>query len=240
MGMFHQNRYKVNDHFVDSRRNSKQGRAIILVHGIGASGNYFMPLAELLARNYDVHVLDMPGYGKTPKPPRPLTLIQQADILAGYIKKLGLPHAVIVGQSMGCQTGALFAARHGKLCEKLILIGPTVNKWERQRSIQALRLLRVSFAEPLKANLIVLRDYFRMGVRPYWITSRYMISDRIEETIKQVHVPICIIRGTKDRIAPKKWVEHLAEIANESEVHHIERHTHNVHFSNAKVVSAIC
>jgi pimeloyl-ACP methyl ester carboxylesterase len=240
--MFHRVRYKIDSYCIDARQTAgpKKAKTVILIHGIGVSGNYFMPFACVLSRFYNVHVLDMPGYGKTPKPSHPLAPYEQADVLAGYIHKAGLANAIIVGQSMGCQTAAQFALRHPLYCEKLLLIGPTVNKWERRLFMQAFRLFIDTFREPLKMNLVIVRDYFQMGITSYLITSRYMITDHIEETLGQVTMPVCIVRGGKDGIAPKRWVNYLGKITKNAEVHHVSGGPHNVQFSDPKGLFAVC
>jgi pimeloyl-ACP methyl ester carboxylesterase len=238
--MFHTKRHEIGSCFIDVRRSPGKGEAIILIHGIGVSGNYFMPFAKLLARDYDVHVLDMPGYGKTPTPPHPLAPFEQADVAAKYIQKMGLGATIIVGQSMGCQTAAQLARRHPRLCKKLLLIGPTVNKWERTLPWQAFRLLVDTFREPFRMNVIILHDYLHMGPIAYLATTRFMIADRIEESLGQMLVPVCIVRGGRDGIAPAGWVEYLAKITKQGEARHILGAAHNVQFSKPKELLKAC
>jgi len=182
----------------------------------------------------------MPGYGDVPAPSHPLSPLEQADVVAEYVGMVGLRNAVIVGQSMGCQTAAQFALRHAHYCEKLILIGPTVNKWERRLSLQAFRLFCDTFREPLKMNLVIVHDYFHMGVSAYLVTSRHMIADHIEETLRRVTVPVCIVRGEKDGIAPRRWAEYLAGIPRQAEVHHIKGGPHNIQYTSPKELFAVC
>lgn len=100
-----------------------------------------------------------------------------------------------------------------KLYEKVILMAPTINKHERNVIMQAVRLLQDTFREPWEVNKIVLRDYWRMGVWRYLITTHSMLSDTIEEDIAKVKAPILIVNGTNDPICPNKWAEMLAQKA---------------------------
>jgi pimeloyl-ACP methyl ester carboxylesterase len=212
----------------------------VLIHGIGVSGDYFIPFAAILLGHYDVHVIDMPGYGDTPTPPRPLTPLEQADVAADYMKEIGLSNAVVVGQSMGCQTAAQFARRHPDLCEKILLIGPTVNKWEHRLSLQAFKLFLDGFKEPFGMNLMIIRDYLKMGVVRFFQTTRYMLDDHIEQTLSNVKVPVCIVRGEQDGIATRRWAEYLAAIPRKAEVHHIPTGPHNVQYTNPKELFEAC
>ena len=50
---------------------------IILVHGLGVSSRYMRPLAELLAAERSVYMIDLPGFGRSEKPRRALNIAEQ-------------------------------------------------------------------------------------------------------------------------------------------------------------------
>lgn len=66
------------------------GPRVVLVHGIGMSGTSFLPLADKLAVDHDVYVLDLPGYGSTPQPARPPSVPELGEVVAAVIGALGL------------------------------------------------------------------------------------------------------------------------------------------------------
>ena len=43
--------------------------AVVLVHGLVVSSRYMLPVAEQLAPYYRVYAPDLPGFGKSAKPP---------------------------------------------------------------------------------------------------------------------------------------------------------------------------
>lgn len=141
----------------------------------------------------------MPGYGRTPRPDHALSPAELADVVAEYFAETHVPQAVIVGQSMGCQVAAQLVVRHPLLCKRLVLIGPTVNKWERNLWMQGLRLLQDTFREPAKANFIIFSDYLLMGLSRYLKTAKYMIEDRLDERVRHIATPTLIVRGSKDK-----------------------------------------
>jgi pimeloyl-ACP methyl ester carboxylesterase len=232
-------RVRIGDYYVDVRRSLEgSGRpVIVLLHGIGVSGTYFLPFAEILAELYDVRLLDMPGYGKTPRPDHALSPAELADVVADYLADTP---AAIVGQSMGCQTAVHLAIHHPELCKKLILIGPTVNKWERNLFMQGLRLLQDTFREPVKLNFIIFSDYLRMGVVRYLQTSKYMIEDYLDERVRGITVPTLVIRGAKDTIAPHRWVTYLTGRMKMATVAEITDAPHVVQFVKPKELFVVC
>src|SRR3712207_9324005 len=61
--------------------------AVVLVHGLGVSNRYMLPIAEHLARDFRVYAPDLPGFGLSDKPDHVLTLRELADALAAWIDR---------------------------------------------------------------------------------------------------------------------------------------------------------
>ncbi|HYG83416.1 MAG TPA: alpha/beta hydrolase [Verrucomicrobiae bacterium] len=212
----------------------------VLIHGIGASSTYFLPLFAALAPHYNVVAIDLPGYGKTPTPPKALSIPELSAVVIEYLQQEKISQAVLVGHSMGCQIAAHIAKQRPGLCKALILLGPTVNKWERGRLLQGWRLLQDAFQEPLRLNKILIRSYLEMGPRRYWQTSRYMIADRIEKTLDNVAIPTLIIRGDKDTVVSKAWMQYLASRLKHAEIVEIPGAGHVVQFTKPKQILNLC
>src|SRR5919109_1299958 len=75
---------------------------IVLVHGLGLSQRYMMPLAYELARDCHVYIPDQPGFGGSGHPEQVIDMAGIADALAGWADKIGLQAATFVGNSQGC------------------------------------------------------------------------------------------------------------------------------------------
>ena len=61
---------------------SAGGPPVVLVHGLGLSGRYMLPVADRLAPRYPVYLPDLPGFGDSAKPARALDVSGLADALA--------------------------------------------------------------------------------------------------------------------------------------------------------------
>lgn len=233
-------RIRVNGYAVEVRRAGVHAaQVIVLVHGIGVSSRYFLPFAEELAKYYDVRVLDLPGYGTTPDPKRTLSIAELGGVVAAYIQQELSGSAVLVGHSMGCQIVAHTARNYPQLCDKLILLGPTVNKWERTRRMQAWRLLQDIMREPPYVNALVLGDYLRMGIGRYWRTLCSMISDKIEETLIGCSLPVLIVRGEWDPIVSAEWAAYLEDRLADARVEEIPRVAHVIQYKKPRELAAV-
>ena len=219
---------------------SNHQTSIILVHGIGVSGDYYIQFAQQLSKDYDVYIIDLPGYGKTPKPVKVLSIRQLSDVVLQYIDQAGLSNVIIVGHSMGCQVVAHAAADRPNIFKKVVLLAPTINKNERSIFKQAFRLLQDTFHEPPIANLIVFVNYLRMGIVRYLTTTRFMMADHIETTLSSNTVPILIIRGSADKIVPLDWTRWLSSVVPFSNVAEIKDAPHLLQYKRPHRLTKLC
>lgn len=213
---------------------------VVLVHGIGVSGRYFLRLAGELAESHDVYALDLPGSGTTPKPRRPLTVAELGDVVATVIAQLRLDSPVVVGHSMGCQIAAHTVKDHPGLCAAYALLSPAVDPESRGLLVQAGRLLRDALREPLDTLAVVVRSYLRMGPVRFLRTARYLLHDRIEENIRRCAVPGLVVRGEDDPVSRRDWARHLARSAPDARYLEIPGAAHAVqHTSPEKIAAAL-
>jgi 2-hydroxy-6-oxonona-2,4-dienedioate hydrolase len=171
---------------------------VVLVHGMVVSSRYMVPTAERLAPLCEVYAPDLPGYGRSVKPAKTLSLPELADALAEWMQAAGLGSAHLVGNSFGCQVIAEFAVRHPGRVERLVLQGPTVDPAARSLGRQLLRLARNSLREPRSLGPISMRDYWSAGLRRAVHTIRLTLHDRIEDKLPGIQAPALVVRGTRD------------------------------------------
>lgn len=215
-------------------------RTYLLVHGIGVSHRYFKRLARQLAKTDAVYALDLPGYGRVSSDKVCLDIEQLAAVVAEFIRQEGIQRPILVGHSMGCQIIARLAVAEPALVDKLILLDPTVDPQERNRPLQAWRLLQDSLREPWQLNMIVITDYFRFGFRRYWKTSRYMINDVPEEYLPAVTVPSLVVRGSHDPIARRRWAEQASRLLPKGSLAEVAGAGHVVQFKRFKEIAELC
>lgn len=181
--------------------------AIVLVHGIGISSRYMVPLAERLAPYYRVYAPDLPGFGLSDKPRQALDVPELADSLAAWMEAVGLGRATLLGNSFGCQIIAEFAVRYPRRIERAVLQGPTIDPKARSALRQIVRWQLDTPREPPSQALIMLRDYIDCGIRRLVRTFRYSLEDRIEEKLPRINVPTLVVRGGRDLVVPQRWAE---------------------------------
>jgi pimeloyl-ACP methyl ester carboxylesterase len=193
-----------------STGSAETGPVFVLVHGIGMSHRYLAFLHRELARSGTVHSVDLPGFGRSPKPTDGVSVEQYGDYLGELIPLLSARPVVLVGHSMGAQFVVEAAARYPASVSQLVLIGAVTDPARGTLYRQALDLARDTLKEPLSGNLITLADYIRCGPRWYLKTVRPMLAYRTDLGLQQVVAPTLVIRGHRDPVSRHEWAAHLA------------------------------
>lgn len=189
---------------------TRGGPVVVLVHGLIVSGRYMQPTLQHLAPSCRVYAPDLPGFGRSDKPPRTLDVDALSDALAAWMRAANIGSATLVGNSLGCQIVASLAARYPSLVERAVLQGPTMDRGARSVPRQVARFLRNAPREPSSLLSIELRDYQAAGLRRGWRTLRAALEDRIEENLPRVRAPTLVVRGSRDPICTQRWAEEVA------------------------------
>ena len=185
----------------------------VLVHGIGMSHRYLERLHRELAGSGTVHSVDLPGFGRSPKPEDGVTIEQYADYLGELLPTLSDGPVVLVGHSMGAQFVTETAVRHPAMVSHLVLIGDVTDPARASVLRQALDLARDTLKEPATGTFLVLGDYLRCGPRWYLATLRPMLAYRTDLRLREVSAPTLVVRGQDDPVSRHEWGVHLAAAA---------------------------
>jgi pimeloyl-ACP methyl ester carboxylesterase len=189
----------------------KSGPDFVLIHGIGVSARSYGPTAAALAERGDVYLIDLPGYGRSPRPNRDMTISDHARIVGQYLTDKDLDHPVVVGHSMGTQVVVQMAADFPDQVDHIVLIAPVIVPGARSVPKAAALLLRNGLKEPPYVSAMAIYDYlFRAGV-PYMIQQTpHLLGAEMEEVATRVQAKTLVICGEDDPIVPLDWARELA------------------------------
>lgn len=124
----------------------KDAPAVVLLHGLGATSASFLPTLWDLARDHRVLAPDLPGFGESSKPIRPLHAPFFAKWLARFLDVVGVHRARAIGNSMGGRVALELALRFPERVDRIALLAPSL-AWRRYRiGVRLVRLLRPELA----------------------------------------------------------------------------------------------
>jgi N-formylmaleamate deformylase len=97
---------------------------VVLAHGFSDDGLCWTPVAEALAPDYDVIMVDARGHGQSDAPAYGYGPAEHAADLAGVIAALGLRRPAVLAHSMGAGTALVLAGTYSDVPRAILLEDP--------------------------------------------------------------------------------------------------------------------
>ncbi|MBC8140224.1 MAG: alpha/beta hydrolase [Armatimonadetes bacterium] len=188
---------------------------ILFIHGLGCTGLVWEPtLKEIAKRGLCCPSLapDMPGYGRSEGAPnlRALNIHELADWLARFLDAEKIDRVHVVGNSLGCQVGMAFAARHPHRVGGMVLQGATTGTRHVSPAKYVTGIVVDTFNEPVLYCVRLAGMYLQMGLPRYLQTVGFMMNDDAFAVADKIRAPTLVIRGGKDGIVADNVARLLA------------------------------
>jgi N-formylmaleamate deformylase len=189
---------------------------VVLAHGVTDDGLCWTPVAEVLAPDYDVIMVDARGHGLSEAPSTGYTPIELAADLAGVIEALDLKSPIVLGHSMGAATTLVLAARYPQLLRAIALEDPPPwwdpaydrpnnSAWQAMMRAWLVPLKQQSRQAILEAQRAAEPGWSDAELEP-WVDSKLHFSLNFfndlsdpgldwSAIVRQVHCPALLIRG---------------------------------------------
>ena len=212
---------------------------VVLVHGLGVSSRYMIPTAVHLAPHRQVYAPDLPGFGRSQGRGHALNIEELADALYGWMEAVGIPRAVLLGNSIGCQVVVDLALRRPAAVERIVLVSPTVDTEARTVFRSFARLLLDVPRERLSLPFIALLDYLQAGLGRTAHTFGYALQDRVEEKLPFVAHPALIVRGSRDPIVSDRWAARVSELFPAGRLAILEGAAHAVNHNSPEALTEL-
>ncbi len=103
-------------------RMSGEGDAVVFIHGLGASLEYWEPNVVPLSKHFRVFTMDLPGFGQSDKTVADLTLDVIGRFVADFLDFHNLDRVTLVGNSMGGLVALQTAIQYPQRIHKLVLV----------------------------------------------------------------------------------------------------------------------
>lgn len=103
-----------------------RGPAVVLVHGLGGFAESWRHNVSSLAARSTVYAIDLPGCGRSAKPPAGYSLAYFARALHAFLDAAGVAQVSFVGHSLGAAVAVTYALTHPSRVERLALLSGCV------------------------------------------------------------------------------------------------------------------
>jgi pimeloyl-ACP methyl ester carboxylesterase len=213
------------------------GHPLIMMHGWGQNLRALQPMAELLADKAQIHVLDLPGFGKTPPPPEDWNTTQYADRVLAYLDEQGIERTDLLGHSFGGRVSMRLAHKYPDRVRSIIMINS--GGLQRQRTFQQqlrgkwIKTMRNAFkVSPVNRQELLdwhsqkygSRDYLNAGVLQGTLVKT--VSEDVTEIVKQIQAPVLLLWGEADTETPVEMAHRYHSLFPKSELITVPRRDH--------------
>ncbi|MEN8143079.1 MAG: alpha/beta hydrolase [Thermodesulfobacteriota bacterium] len=229
---------RVNDHNLTYFR-AGQGETVLLVHGITTYSFLWQDIFPELAKNYDVIAFDLLGCGASDMPlDVSYSLSAHAERLKIFVDQLSIDRLHLVGHDLGGGIAQIFAVNHPDMLYDLTLINSVGYDFWPVQPITALRtpiirqilmatmdigafkilISRGTFHKELVTEELMEQFYLplqsSLGRKAFMHFARCLDNHNlteITEELKQLKLPVLIIRGDADPYLSAEIAERLHE-----------------------------
>ncbi len=216
---------------INSVRIGESGDFVLMLHGWGLSLDSMRLLGELLGKWNRVIIVDLPGFGKTPKPDADWDTIQYAERMAKYIDEQQISPVHLVGHSFGGRVAIRLASHFPEKVKSVVLI----NSGGLQRKLTGKRKFK-SMRSKLLARTCRLIDKVK-GTNTFqtWYTPRYAstdylnagemrtilvkaVTEDVSPDAAKVQAPTFMLWGEKDDETPVEFGEQFKKLIKNSQL----------------------
>ena len=170
------------------------GPPLLLLHGNGEDGGYFVHQTEYFSRHYTVYALDTRGHGQSPRGAGPFTMARFAQDLLDFMDEQKLERAHLLGFSDGGNIALTFALLHPERVDRLVLNGANLDPGGVKPVIQIPIVLGYRLAALFAGRSPEARLHAE-------ILGLMVNEPRIPpEALKELRLPVLVIAGTRDMI----------------------------------------
>lgn len=193
-----------------------EGTPVLALHGWGGSIRSFWPVAEILAPlGYEVHLLDLPGFGQSVAPPQTWGIAEYMQFVLAYLDDCHLPQTNIMGHSFGGRISLMLAAEHPDRIERMVL----ADSAGLRTPPSAQQLVRTLLARTMRRTLDLfgmqkLRSQMQERYNQRFASEDYLNAGPLRETFlrvieqdlagyaTRVQAPTVLIWGDQDADTP--------------------------------------
>ena len=212
---------------------------LIHVHGFGISGSYLLPTAKLLATDYPTYVPDLPGYGRSMKPKKTLSIPELGHAMASYMDAMGIEKANFIGNSMGCLIIVEFAHAYPDRIGKAILVSPAGGPHNQPIYRGLPQLVRDSVREPLRMYRVAVPDYLRFGLVNCFRLFHAMVHFPTIERLIELEIPTLIVVGVKDPLISKERITSALDVLPNLTLVFHKGAAHAVNYSHPEELASV-
>jgi pimeloyl-ACP methyl ester carboxylesterase len=207
------------------------GPTLLYLHGANGAAAV-QPFMEALAQEFDVLVPEHPGFGGSDEPAWLDNIHDVAYFYLGFMERLDLRDAVVIGSSLGGWIALEMAVRNASRIRALSLVGPSgihvsglkkgdLFLWSQEEKVRNLffdqavaeRMLAQALAP--EAQEVAAKNQFTVA-RLAWEPRMY--DPHLAKWLHRIKVPVQLIWGDSDKLLPPAYAAEFKQLIPQARV----------------------
>lgn len=186
---------------------SGSGSPLLFIHGFGASGEEFQPLAGKLASRYQTIVPDLRGHGRSRRLPLADSIERMAADVSDLLDLLGVSRTFVIGHAGGAAIAAYLAAEQPACVCGLVLISPPVIPPSERRSLGT--RLRDGWSAAFHRNE-------HAGDHDAQACQRLLQKTDYRTRLRSITAPALVVAGDHDPMPTLRQAREIAQMLGNS------------------------
>lgn len=227
---------KINDVDINYiRYGDNNGEDVVLLHGWGQNIEMMKPIGNPLSKEFNVTIIDLPGYGESSEPPFPWEVSDYVNALKKLLDELKIDNPILIGHSFGGKISLLYASMYK--VKKLVLFGSPFKQEITKLSLKT-KILKALKKVPVLNKLegFAKRHIGSEDYRNASDTMRKVLVNTVNlditEEVKKIEAPTLIVWGTLDEAVPLERAYELESLIKDAGVVVYENCTHYAYLEN--------
>jgi pimeloyl-ACP methyl ester carboxylesterase len=214
---------------------------IVILHGWKNNLEFWRPVGELLSAHATVHLIDLPGFGKSELPPTTWGVKDYAERVVEYLHLNKIASATLLGHSFGGRISVVLAATHPELVSNLILVN--THGLQPKRSLE--QRLKIAYIKLLRSIIKFIDKLFFTKIFKNWFAPKYgspdyksagelrntflkVINEDLASYAKKIKARTLLLWGEKDTETPLSIGEKYHELIKNSELVVLKNKKHDM------------
>lgn len=217
------------------RYGNTKGEDVVLLHGWGQNIEMMKPIGNALEKEFNITIIDLPGYGESSEPPFPWEVSDYVDAIKKLLEEEKIDNPILIGHSFGGKISLLYSSMYK--VKKLVLFGSPFKREIEKQSIKT-KILKSLKKVPILNKLegFAKKHIGSADYRNATDTMRKVLVNTVNlditENIKKIKAPTLIIWGSLDEAVPLKRAYELESLIKDAGVVVYENCTHYAYLEN--------
>ncbi len=177
-----------------------RGRPVLFLHSWIGSWRYWIPAMQVASTSYRAYALDLFGFGETSRDALRYPLDRQAELVDGFLEKMGIGRVAIIGHGLGGLVGFAFLKKYPRTVDRILAVNCPLEYSEVNGRVQNANALELagwlSSRSPGAADFLI--DAHKVDLQAVAASLTGLKANNLFHEVCDMGVPCLLLYGRND------------------------------------------